>query len=184
MPTAARHLISCFLVCLAGGALAVLPLLACAEPRIVIGPAGPNEEPEVVETISGLSYDQLRRLRELRQWLEERQMLREQRRRQSAAPLFAERQLLVPLGPRYAEPLRLPAFSRSPLKLPPLPDFGQPAAPAPSVQGGEVAYPAGPAVQDEAGTASEAARVTHIYPPALPGARTDWQIEYELHPER
>jgi len=43
-----------------------------AEPRILIGPTEPEEEPEVVDTVSGLSYDQLKRLRELRKWLDQR----------------------------------------------------------------------------------------------------------------
>ena len=73
-----------------------------AEPRILIGPTEPEEEPEVVDTVSGLSYDQLKRLRELRKWLDQRQMIREQIRlsqpeaRKSA--LFADRQLLAPMS--------------------------------------------------------------------------------------
>ena len=59
--------------CLAEMSLVMTPLACHAEPRIIIGPAEPDEAPEVVETVSGLSYDQLRRLRELRKWLEQRQ---------------------------------------------------------------------------------------------------------------
>ena len=137
-----------------------------AEPRILIGPTEPEEEPEVVDTVSGLSYDQLKRLRELRKWLDQRQMIREQIRlsqpeaRKSA--LFADRQLLAPMGQRADG--KLPGLYRvdpKTLKLPPLPRFEDDDPNA------------------EAAAASH--RITHITPPA-PGGAGHPQVEYALDP--
>ncbi|MFM8442124.1 MAG: hypothetical protein ACKN9W_02140 [Methylococcus sp.] len=164
--------------------LALSATAALAEPRIVIGPTEAEAEPEVVETISGLSYDQLKRLRELRKWLEQRQMIREQirlsdprnRERPGQSSLFADRQLFAPLGQRYSGKLpEPPSGERGTLKLPPLPRF-------------EREDPAGAAesMADPSAEAREASAprpgVTHITPPPNPKARDPVQIEYELNP--
>lgn len=166
---------------------ALLPAGAVlAEPRIVLGPSGPGEEPEVVETISGLSYDQLKRLRELRRWLEQRQMIREQTRlsrpenRQQArnGSLFNDRQLFAPLGQRFAGKLPEPPPDPATLSLPPLPRFAAKGesldAPAATTD------PAEPALSGDAAEAradNAVGRITHITPPS-----DGTQIEYELNP--
>lgn len=164
--------------------IALAASTAIAEPRIVIGPTEPEEEPEVVETISGLSYDQLKRLRELRKWLEQRQMIREQirlsdpknRERPEQSRLFADRQLFAPLGQRYSGKLPEPTTGdHPPLKLPPLPHFEreEPAGAAGSA--------ADPSAADRDAN-SPKPRVTHITAPPNPKTRDPVQIEYELKP--
>jgi len=177
--------------CLAEMSLVMTPLACPAEPRIIIGPAEPDEAPEVVETVSGLSYDQLRRLRELRKWLEQRQLIREQIQLQNAedrrldAPekLFADRQLFAPLGQRYVEaPPRPPRLTPEQMKLPPLPRF-DPSEPATSGQGaGSPGSSSDPFPPDEDEAELTPRRVTHITPP--PQAQDQPQVEYELNPER
>lgn len=176
-----RYLISAWAI---GGGFALAPVGAAAEPRIVIGPTAAEEEPEIVETISGLSYDQLQRLRALRRWLDERQMIRERQRlqRSNDPPLrgpFADRPLLAPLGQRYAG-TQPRSNERGRLKLPPLPSFGDypPEARIPAAADGLAATELPHAPDDH----PEGHRITHITPPA-PGAKDDPQIEYELHPE-
>ena len=151
---------------LAGLMAMILPVPGQAEPRIVVGPTDSEEEPEVVDTVSGLSYDQLKRLRELRKWLDQRQMIREQIRlsqpEAGKSALFADRQLLAPMGQRADG--KLPGRYRvdpKTLKLPPLPRFDDDDPNA------------------EAAAASR--RITHITPPA-PGGAGHPQIEYELDP--
>jgi hypothetical protein len=169
-----------------GGGLILAPVIAIAEPRIIIGPTEEEEEPEIVETISGLSFDQLRRLRELRRWLDERQMLREQfkLRNPQHRPLggpFADRPLLAPLGQRYAGNLSKPASE--PLKLPPLPHFDGdlPSRAEPDSTGRE---PAGADATEEPPNAAHQRRVTHITLPPKSGREDVPQIEYELQPAR
>jgi hypothetical protein len=170
-----------------GGGLVLAPVIATAEPHILIGPTEDEEEPEIVETISGLSYDQLRRLRELRRWLDERQMLREQFRlrdpqqRQLGGPL-ADRSLLAPLGQRYTGTVTKPASE--PLKLPPLPTFdGEMTSRAEPES--LVREPAdGEATEELPDTSADGRRVTHITLPSGSGAEAAPRIEYELHPER
>lgn len=189
-----RYVILCGSI---GLGVVAMPMPVVAEPRIVIGPTEPEGEPEIVETISGLSYDQLKRLRELRKWLEQRQMIREQirlqqprqRRLDTDDPEAARRQLLSPLGQRYAGRLPGPP-PRAPevLKLPPLPRFedGPPItsrAEMPEEDAGTMDDPARSDGGDEP-PPSSAGRVTHIYPPPLSGAAEGPQIEYELHTER
>ena len=95
---------------------ALYPDFSSGEPRILIGPTDPDDAPEAVDAISGLSYDQLKRLRDLRKWLEERQILREQielrkpenRWLRHHGEVFGDRQLLSPPGQRYADRLRGP----------------------------------------------------------------------------
>lgn len=174
---------------------ALMPALSTGEPRILIGPTEPEEEPEVVDTISGLSYDQLKRLRELRKWLEERQMIREQQQlgTRSLRPngeLFSDRELLSPLGQRYGD--RLPAFSArsgGSLKLPPLPRFDDsdddvgasraelPFTPRPDPAG--TAPPTQPSPPPA--SSPEGRRITHIYMPTAAGQENQPQIEYELN---
>lgn len=180
-----RYIISVWAI---GGVLMLAPVIAAAEPRIVIGPTEAEEEPEIVETISGLSYDQLRRLRALRRWLDERQMIRERHRLRTPQnpPLrgpFADRPLLAPLGQRYAEtPPRPQPSDSGMLKLPPLPRFDN----EPAETRDPTAADAGGLEVTESPYAPAATpagrRVTHITPPP-PGAEDDPQIEYELHPE-
>ena len=182
-----RYIISAWAI---GVGLILASVLAAAEPRIVIGPTEAEEEPEIVETISGLSYDQLRRLRALRRWLDERQMIREQRGLQSPqnpslrGP-FADRPLLSPLGQRYAErlPLSQPGGPGM-LKLPPLPHFD--AKPSETRDPTTTTAGADGLSTPETPYASAATpvgrRITHITPPP-PGAEDDPQIEYELHPD-
>ena len=164
--------------------LALSATATLAEPRIVIGPSEPEEEPEVVETISGLSYDQLKRLRELRKWLEQRQMIREQirlsdprnRERPEQSRLFADRQLFAPLGQRYSGKLpEPPAGERRALKLPPLPRFER-EEPAVETESAVV-----PIVENPDASAAKPG-VTHITAPPDPKARNRVQIEYELKP--
>jgi hypothetical protein len=169
-----------------GGVLVLAPVIAAGEPRIVLGPTA-EEEPEIVETISGLSYDQLRRLRELRRWLDERQMLREQfklrdpQNRPLGGPL-ADRPLLAPLGQRYGGTLPKPASE--PLKLPPLPTFDG-ALPSRAEPGTPAWEPPGAAVTEAPPNETAAKRrVTHITLPPDNGREDAPQIEYELHPER
>ena len=174
---------------------ALVPALSLGEPRILIGPTEPEEEPEVVDTISGLSYDQLKRLRELRKWLEERQMIREQRQlgHRSLRPngeLFSDRELLSPLGQRYSD--RLPAFSARSgggLTLPPLPHFDTrdddvgasraelPFTPLPDPAGAATT----PTAPTQPATSPEGRRITHIFMPTPAGQDDAPQIEYELN---
>lgn len=179
-----------------GFGMAAWPRPGLAEPRIVIGPTDPEEEPEIVETISGLSYDQLKRLRELRKWLEQRQMIREQirlqqpgqRRLSDGDPLTVRRQLLAPLGQRYNGRLPgPPPPAPTALKLPPLPHFEDGP---PITSRAEMPEAAEAMMDDSAGPdggnerpPSPASRVTHIYPPPPPGAGEGPQVEYELRPE-
>ena len=182
--SSALRLVASFAVLFA----ALSPPDALAEPRIILGPAEPDEEPEVVETISGLSYDQLKRLRELRKWLEDRRMIRERIRladpahRESASQdsLFADRALFAPLGQRYAGKLPdpRPADART-LKLPPLPRF-EPEEPM--AADSERASDGGETVAIQGEDSPPPRRVTHISPPPNPGARDPVQIEYELKP--
>lgn len=162
-----------------------------AEPRIIIGPAEPDEAPEVVETVSGLSYDQLRRLRELRKWLEQRQLIREQIQLQNAedrrldAPekLFADRQLFAPLGQRYVESApKPPRLTPEQMKLPPLPRFDPPELTEPAQDTGIPDSSGDSFSPDEPESETTPRRVTHITPP--PQAQDQPQVEYELNPER
>ncbi len=172
--------------------LGLTPQPGQAEPHIVIGPSETDEAPEVVETISGLSYDQLQRLRALREWLDQRQFIREQIQLQNdeiqrlgiPQQVFAERQLFAPLGQRYVETLPRPSrLTPEQLQLPPLPRFER--VPAMSATGEEptsdLMEPA-PSGSEEAST--RPGRVTHITPPPRPGAaESQPQIEYELNPD-
>jgi hypothetical protein len=171
--------------------LAATPRMGQCEARMIIGPSEPDEAPEVVETVSGLSYDQLKRLRELRKWLEERQLIREQIQLQNAesrrlnAPekLFADRQLFAPLGQRYVESPPKPArLTPEQMKLPPLPRF-LPAKPAASTKdAGHSESVRDPFPLDDDASEPVSRQVTHITPP--PPAEDQPQVEYELNPER
>lgn len=188
-----RYIILCGAI---GYGVVAAPMPVMAEPRIVIGPTDSEEEPEIVETISGLSYDQLKRLRELRKWLEQRQMIREQirlqqprqRRLDADDPLSARRELLSPLGQRYAGRLPGPPPSAPrELKLPPLPQFedGPPItsrAEMPEGVESNIEDSERPDGADELSPPA-AGRVTHIYPPPPPGTGEGPQVEYELYPE-
>jgi len=179
------------IACLVEISLGVNPIACYGEARIVIGPSEPDEAPEVVETVSGLSYDQLKRLRELRKWLEQRQLIREQiqlqnaesRRLGASEKLFADRQLFAPLGQRYVEtPPRPQRLTPEQMKLPPLPRFDQ-ATPARSIEDeGGSHDPNAPNQRDDIASETVPRRVTHITPP--PQAEDQPQIEYELNPER
>ncbi len=97
-----------FKSCLALFLLIQFPLKSSAEPRIILGPTEPGESSESIETLSGLSYDQLRKLKELKQWIEDRQMARDRKKLNEATRsnphetghLFNDRELLTPLGNR------------------------------------------------------------------------------------
>jgi hypothetical protein len=179
------------IACLLQISLGVTPLLGFGEPRMIIGPSEPDEAPEVVETVSGLSYDQLKRLRELRKWLEQRQLIREQIQLQNAesrrlgAPekLFANRQLFAPLGQRYVEtPPRPARLTAEQMKLPPLPRFDHPE-PARSIEDAEsLENLNAPFPRDDDVLEPAPRRVTHIAPP--PQAKDQPQVEYELKPKR
>lgn len=173
------------------GLLLTVAVSAVAEPRILIGPTESDEEPEAVETISGLTFDQLRRLRELRKWLEKRQVIRQQIELQRAetglsGSLFTDRQLLAPLGQRYSRVLPVSPEPSGPsgLVLPPLPDFGD-GARSPN-RGGSDAQPVTGGVDESAETdsVSPGRRVTHMTMPPASGAEDAPQIEYEIHPVR
>ena len=179
------------IACLLEISLGVTPLVGQCEPRMIIGPSEPDEAPEVVETVSGLSYDQLKRLRELRKWLDQRQLIREQIQLQNAesrrlgAPekLFADRQLFAPLGQRYVEtPPRPPRLTAEQMKLPPLPRFDHPE-PARSIEDAEsLETLSDPFPRDDDVLEPAPRRVTHITPP--PQAEDQPQVEYELNPKR
>lgn len=177
-------------VCLAETLLGIIPQAALGEPHLIIGPTEQDEAPEVVETISGLSYDQLKRLRELRKWLEQRQMIREQIQLQetedlvtgSPERLFSDRQLFAPMGQRSVEAKPRPRLTPEQMKLPPLPRFDEEGA----VVSGDETMGDATVVEDESladeTPATSRPRVTHISPPPLALDRP--QIEYELNPER
>lgn len=154
-----------------------------AEPHILVGPSDADEEPVSVDRISGLTYDQLKKLRELRKWLDAREKIREERalRREAqetrALSFFKDRELLTPLGQRA--PQRSLNSQRSedpPLNLPPLPVFED-------SQGQEES-------ESNAIPASENAphkmppRLSHITPPPRPEDRDSVQMEFELSPGR
>ena len=158
---------------------------------MIIGPSEPDEAPEVVETVSGLSYDQLKRLRELRKWLDQRQLIREQIQLQNAesrrlgAPekLFADRQLFAPLGQRYVEtPPRPARLTAEQMKLPPLPRFDHPETARSIEDAGSPETQRDPFPPDDDVSEPAPRRVTHITPPPL--AEDQPQVEYELNPER
>jgi hypothetical protein len=179
------------LICILEIVLGAIVEVVHAEPRMIIGPAEPDEAPEVVETVSGLSYDQLKRLRELRKWLEQRQLIREQIQLQNAESrrlgvpekLFADRQLFAPLGQRYVEtPPRPARLTAEQMKLPPLPRFDHPE-PARSIEdAGSPETLSDPFPPDDDVSEPAPRRVTHITPP--PHAADQPQVEYELNPER
>ncbi|NBY22338.1 MAG: hypothetical protein EBQ73_05710 [Gammaproteobacteria bacterium] len=142
----------------------VTPTLA--EPHILVGPSEPDEEPEAVETISGLSYDQLKKLRELRKWLDDRQKIRDERDLKAALTqpqslsLFKEREILTPLGQR-APSLKIKSQSQEgeDLKLPPLPRFDESKEESEideAIQGGPL---------PDLVKSKNPSKVTHITPP-------------------
>lgn len=80
-----------------GLAAVVCPVGSFSETRTVIVPsaARPARAPDLP---TGLTPDRARQLQELRQWLEKRRILRGQRELE----VLGKRQLLTPLGQRYA----------------------------------------------------------------------------------
>lgn len=178
------------LACLTETLLGISPRVARGEPQLIIGPTESDEAPEVVETISGLSYDQLKRLRELRKWLDQRQMIREQIQLQETEDLdtgaqgrlFSDRQLLAPMGQRTVETKPRARLTPEQMKLPPLPRFDDDGA---LVSGeetmGDAMVVEDDLLADETPVTSRP-RVTHISPPPLAQDRP--QVEYELNPER
>ena len=169
-----RFLILVFFFCGSLWLLGVSPF-AYAEPQILIGPSEPDEEPEAVDTISGLSYDQLKKLRELRKWLDARQKIRDERdlkallTESQSLSLFKERELLTPLGQR-APSLKIKSHGTEGevLKLPPLPRFDDSSW----KRGLDQAPPSPPSA------------VTHMTPPPSGHQKDGVQVEYELSPER
>ena len=159
--------------------------LVSAEPQILIGPSEPDEEPEAVDTISGLSYDQLKKLRELRKWLDARQKIRDERDLKAAfmepqsLSLFKERELLTPLGQRAPSfKIKSHGAEGEELKLPPLPRFDD-------LSGDDQRSP-GRALRHSKQVTSpnSPSAVTHITPPAPGNQKDGVQVEYELSPER
>ena len=156
-----------------------------AEPHILVGPSEPDEEPEAVETISGLSYDQLKKLRELRKWLDDRQKIRDERDLKAALTepqslsLFKDREILTPLGQRAPIlNIKPPSQEGEDLKLPPLPRFDE------SKEDIEIneALQGGPL--PDLVKSKHPSKVTHITPPPIGDHQEGVQVEYELSPER
>lgn len=174
--------------------LIMIPTLSVAEPRILLGPTESSEEPETIETISGLSYDQLKKLRELRKWLEERQLIRDKLvKDQIRLPshthegsLFSDRELFSPLGQRYSDFVSdPPPGDTTPLKFRPLPEFNN----DPSGESGTdldsnssyhiriMKYK----LKRKFKASEKRSRVTHIVMPP-PLSKDSPQIEYEINP--
>jgi hypothetical protein len=176
----------------------LLPLDIQAEPRIILGPTEPGEAPESIETLSGLSYDQLRKLKELKQWIEDRQMARDRKKLDEATRssphetgnLFNDRELLAPLGNRTT-PLESgiwPRSNASSLNLNPLTawergdnsneDVSEEISPMPQGRSKQASRK----LKKFSGPRSKTSSITHIYLPAASGEGPE--LEYEINPVR
>ena len=185
-----------FKSCLPFLLLLLLPIEIQAEPRIILGPTEPGETPESIETLSGLSYDQLRKLKELKQWIEDRQMARDRNKLDEAirsSPreadhLFNDRELLAPLGNRTTleSGIRPSSHASSP-NINPLTAWEEGDNTAENFSG-EISRTIKSRIKHVSRKLkkfsqpkSKTSSITHIYLPAASGEGPE--MEYEISPE-